>query len=279
MTSAGKQPPIPGGRILLVTEKPNLPELPEWWSPAHPEHRAHGALDFGPDGATLALVDHLPGFQGHEFDGTVLLGETATEKFTLLHPMVTQSSHKMTQERVWFNATLISDTLLRGMHVADPEKLKFDYAVVKLSGLREMSLVQAIKPNGETLTFASPGLGARFIRLRGKGQLVFRVTVETTKNTLYRETTDRDATVEIHPDKPLTLADLDSKWLRPLEALTILGARGATYLERLTVTRTREGEPDETAIVESRAPALAGEPPAVYQPLLPLAVQIGRAHV
>jgi len=254
-----------------MSEKQSLPELPEWWAPDHPEIRAHGTLSVGPDGATVTLVDHVPGFGVGNYSGTVLLGETATEKFTLLHPMVTASSHRVTQERAWFYTTAISDTLLRGMHVEDPAKMRFDYATVRLAGLREMSLIEAIKPNRETMKFVSPGLGARFVKLPGKGQLVFRAKVETTKSTLYQETTERDAEVEIHPNKALTLFDFDTSWLRPLEALTILGARGSTDLQHFTLTKVGEGEPTQTATVESRAPALAGKPPAIYQPLLPLA--------
>jgi hypothetical protein len=254
-----------------VPEKASPPELPEWWVPGHSEHRAHGALTFGPDGATVWLVDHPLGFDGGHYDGPVLLGETQDEKLTLLHPFVAEHGHRTTQERSWFHAMVKSETLLRGAHIEDPDTATFDRADVRLAGLREMSLLEAVKPNGEIVKFVTPGLGARFIKLRGRGQLIFRHTEERDNDHPYRKSTEQIAEVTVYPKVSFTVADFDADWLRPLEALTILGARGPTALQRLSLTKTGRGEPDCIVKVESRAPALAEDPPDRYRPLLPLA--------
>ena len=247
----------------------DVPEIPEWWSPKEPKQRAHGHLSVGSDGATLTLVDHLPGFLAGDYDGTVLLGETESEKLTLLHPVVTHNRRRMSQERTWFGATVKSDTLLRGVHVEDLDTAKFDHATVRLAGLRDMCLHNLTNAKGEDVTYVTPGMGARFVKLP-RGQLVFRQWQQKTE-TPYRETKEVGIEVEIHPTKPLTLGEFDSEWLRPLEAFTILGARGPTDLQRFILTKVGEGEPDQVAAVETAEPALAAKPLDKYKPLLPLA--------
>jgi hypothetical protein len=253
-----------------MTEDTTSPEIPEWWAPGDPGHRAHGYLDVGPDGATVTLVDRVGGILAGDYNQPVLLGETDKEPLTLLHPTVTASGHKMTPERAWFTATFVSDSLLRGIHVEDLDTAKFDHAAVRLAGLRDICLHPVSNAQGEDVTYVTPGIGARFVKLPGRGHLVFRQWQEKTEAP-YREMKEVGVEVEIHPNEPLTLGDFDSDWLRPLEAFTILGARGPTSLQRFMLTKVGAGEPDQEATVESREPALAAKPLDKYKPLIPLA--------
>jgi hypothetical protein len=219
----------------------------------------------------VTLLDYLPDVRATgETHLSALLGETQDTALTVLNPSVVQHSHKVTPNRAWFRATVHSHILLRGAHVSQPDTSRFDHALVRLAGLRDVCYERCPNETGEWVPFVTAGLGARDVTLRGRGGLLFRYR-EDTDDTRFRKVQEIDVEVVISPRMPLTIAEFDHLWLAPLESLTTLAARGPTRLEQFTLVATGDHGAENQVQVYSAPPALAADPPDEYSPLLPLA--------
>ena len=247
-------------------------EIAEWWLPSNPEQRVHGALSWDPaDGASLTLLDMLLEVRTSQFYAPTVLGETFDGvALTLMHPVVANHADRLTPTRSWTRSTLLASTMLRGHHVSDPDAFVFSRAVVRFAGLRDVCLQEwPSGEDGEWVPFVTPGLGARQANVIG-GSLLFRQRQRRTEGK-YSEASETDVDVVICSDNPLSLADFDDQWLNPLEALTILAARGPTVLQQMVLAVVDDDGAEHEVEVLTRTPSLAPKPQEEYKPLVRLA--------
>jgi hypothetical protein len=244
-------------------------EWSEWWLPGKPETRVKGALSFDPaDGASLTLLDFLPGIHGSRLQADVLLGQGFDgAALTLLYPFLAGSFHRSTSAGAWSRSTVIAPTLLRGAHIDDPDALIFKHAIVRFAGLRDACLQEwPSEQSGEWVPWVGPGLQARVARVDG-GSLLFRHHEDHSPGK-YTKVSEIDIEAVITSERALSLSDFDAQWLSPLEALTILVARGPTTLQRFTLVIVDANGAETPVAVHTQTPRLAPKLPDEYRPLV-----------
>ena len=113
-----------------------LRELSEWWVADDPEHRVQGELRFDvAEGASLVLLDLLPGLVGTQFATPTLHGEAFDgTAFTLINPVMVSRRSRSPKVRVDIRAI----GLLKGAHADDPEAVSVERAKVRLTGVRDL---------------------------------------------------------------------------------------------------------------------------------------------
>jgi ApeA N-terminal domain 1 len=244
-------------------------EWSEWWLPGKPDRRVKGALTFDPaEGASLTLIEMLPELRGTGFPAEALLGQGFDgTALTLLYPFLAGSFHRSSSTGAWSRSIVVAPTLLRGDHIEDPEALIFKHAIVRFSGLRDACLQEwPSEETGEWVPWVGPGLQARGAKVDG-GTLLFRQHEDHTPGK-YTRASEIDIEVVISSERALSLSDFDAKWLSPLEALTILVARGPSALQRFTFVMIDANGGETPVEVHTQTPRLAPKPPEEYRPLV-----------
>jgi len=247
-------------------------EWSEWWLPGKPETRVKGALSFDPaEGASLTLLEALPELRGSGFQTDALLGQGFDgTALTLLYPFLAGSFHRATSTGAWSRSIVVAPTLLRGDHIEDPDALIFKHAIVRFAGLRDVCLQEwPSEESGEWVPWVGPGLQARAAKIDG-GTLLFRQHEDHNPGK-YTKTSEIDIEAVISSERALSLSDFDAQWLSPLEALTILMARGPTALQRFTFIMMDANGAETPVTVHMQTPRLAPKPPDEYRPLVRLA--------
>jgi hypothetical protein len=244
-------------------------EWSEWWLPGKPETRVKGGLTFDPaEGASLTLLETLPELRGSGFHAEALLGQGFDgTALTLLYPSLTGTFNRMSPAGAWSRSTIVAPTLLRGDHIEDPEALIFKHAIVRFAGLRDACLQQwPSEETGEWAPWVGPGLQARGANVDG-GTLLFRQHEDHTPGK-YTKASEIDIEVVISSEQALSLSDFDAQWLSPLEALTILAARGPSALQRFTFVVVDANGAETPVAVHTQTPRLAPKLPDEYRPLV-----------
>jgi hypothetical protein len=244
-------------------------EWSEWWLPGKPETRVKGALTFDPaEGASLTLIEMLPELRGSGFRADALLGQGFDgTALTLLYPFLTGTFHRSSSTGAWSRSTVVAPTLLRGDHIEDPEALIFKHAIVRFAGLRDACLQEWPSPEtGEWVPWVGPGLQARGAQVDG-GTLLFRQHEDHSPGK-YTAASEIDIEVVIASKRALSLSDFDAQWLSPLEALTILAARGPSALQRFTFVMVDANGAETPVEVHTQTPRLAPTLPEEYRPLV-----------
>ncbi|HEY5193120.1 MAG TPA: HEPN domain-containing protein [Solirubrobacteraceae bacterium] len=242
-----------------------------WWVPGSPDTKVHGALSFDPvEGASLTLLDPLPGVRASRFNTPALLGETFDGKpLTLLHSFLAGISDRTTPTEWRSRSTIVAPAVLRGYHLENPDAPIIGRAVLRFAGLRDICLQEWPSDNGELISFVGPGLIAKQATLDG-GVVLFRQCEDKTSDR-YSKSSEIDIEADIAVDEPLSIADFDQRWITPLETLIVLTAHGPTQLGQFIVLVRDEHGAETEVEVDTHLHALAPKLPADYRPLVRLA--------
>ncbi len=242
-----------------MSERPLISNEPgTWWLPSTSE-RGEGELSFDPvNGARLTLRGLLPGMLAPAFSWPALIGEAHDgTRLTLLNPVAHGQTLSGDETGSTAETRLGSQVLLRGIHVASADDFVIARAIVRLRGLKELSVRPAIRDEKLARFVASDQTGPREQDIELSGA---RLTVAITP--------DEDVEALLAVENGLPLYELEEKWLVPLQGLVILAGQDPTVIESLVALDLEEGPVD----VLMTRPGLTAEPRWDHQrPLVPFA--------
>jgi hypothetical protein len=257
-------------------------EWTRWWVPGKPEKWGYGNLRFDPaTGAYLDLLDMGWDLHPEQLHANVLLGEDPDgNALTLAWPMALRNTHRM-GGHPWSVTEVRGEVLLRGMHFDDAAHITLDRALIRLAGLREISLREWLKdednPREGTRPWVADGLAVQNVEV-GDGAIMFRRGALRDEGH-FSESQEIDVEALITPPPGTTLATLEEQWLIPLEALTMFAARGPTSRKKLKLGIPTPGGGQTEVEVLTQAHALDAKTEHAYDRMLvPFAAIYDTSH-